>query len=87
MMMSRPNKYLFVPFLGSYLHGPEMTSFENDLFIYRWTIFLFVFVLFFFFSHFSQGQSGAALSAEKLRYQSDSPFTVLRSDCEMPETF
>ena len=41
-MMSRPNKYLFVPFLGSYLHGTEMTSFENDLFVYPWTIFLFV---------------------------------------------
>ena len=67
MMISRPNKYLFVPFLGSYLHGTEVTSFENDLFIYRWTIF---FICFCFCSlfYFSQGQSGAALSAEKLRY-------------------
>ena len=56
MMMSRPNKYLFfLPILGSYLHGrTEMTSFENDLFIYRWTIFLFVSVFVFILAKANQ---------------------------------
>ena len=81
MTISSPNKYLFVLFLGSYLHGTEMTSFEKTISLFNaGLLFLFVILFVCFFSYFSQGQSGAALSAEKLRYPAGmivgSPCTV-----------
>lgn len=81
MTISSPNKYLFVLFLGSYLHGTEMTSFEKTISLFNAGLFFYLlFCLFVFFSYFSQGQSGAALSAEKLRYPAGmivgSPCTV-----------
>ena len=81
MTISRPNKYLFVSFLGSYLLGTEMTSFEKTISLFNAGLFFYLlFCLFVFFSYFSQGQSGAALSAEKLRYPAGmivgSPCTV-----------
>ena len=81
MTISSPNKYLFVSFLGSYSHGTEMTSFEKTISLFNAGLFFYLlFCLFVFFSYFSQGQSGAALSAEKLRYPAGmivgSPCTV-----------
>lgn len=50
MTISRPNKYLFVSFLGSYLHGTEMTSFEKTISLFNAGLFFYLlFCLFVFF--------------------------------------
>ena len=58
-----------------------MTSFEKTISLFNAGLFFYLlFCLFVCFSYFSQGQSGAALSAEKLRYPAGmivgSPCTV-----------
>ena len=50
MTISSPNKYLFVSFLGSYLHGTEMTSFEKTISLFNAGLFFYLlFCLFVFF--------------------------------------
>lgn len=50
MTISSPNKYLFVSFLGSYLHGTEMTSFEKTISLFNAGLFFICyFVCLFFF--------------------------------------
>lgn len=50
MTISSPNKYLFVSFLGSYLHETEMTSFEKTISLFNAGLFFYLlFCLFVFF--------------------------------------
>ena len=50
MTISSPNKYLFVSFLGSYLHRTEMTSFEKTISLFNAGLFFYLlFVCLFFF--------------------------------------
>ena len=50
MTISSPNKYLFVSFLGSYLHGTEMTSLrKRSLYLTLDYFFICYFVCLFFF--------------------------------------
>ena len=49
MTISSPNKYLFVSFLGSYLHGTEMTSFEKTISLFNAGLFFYLLFCLFFF--------------------------------------